>query len=165
MAKGRKPRVKEQLAINEENGSLVGFIHEESNECVENLHPEEAGPQPDCESTCEEYNYQRAAQVTQVDIRPGMVLSGITHTCSMWELGDVSDHKICDLDKKIFEQELKSAFNKIHREYEKKAIIYNCSDWTLHRQLIRLGFEKVHEYEGFSDLSPVCVFVKITKKS
>jgi len=165
MAKGRKPRVKVVEEVIEEL-AVVNTISatEESNECVENLHPEEARPQPDCESTTK-LDHNRYAQVLHTDLLRGMVLTGIGNTCSMFELGNANSDFLAEVSKRDFEEMLRRSLNNIGKNYRRRAILYNCTAGYMKKDLKRLGFVALTEYKGYSDANNVTVFIKKTTTS
>lgn len=160
MAKGRKPKAAAQVAINEGTEALMETAPQqlENADVVENCNQTECGTN----HYQHEEHITRLVQVHQVDLKGGMVLNGITNTCSMYELGNGNSSVLSEISKSEFEDMLKEAFHKIGKKYSRRSIIYNCTNDYIVRDLKRLGFKPVTTYKGYSDSYDVTVFIKNT---
>lgn len=161
MTRVRKPRVKKE-AVAKDQQYLIA--HDPIGEVLE-------AAQEDVAQCCQEVRDQPANQNTDLvqtislEMPNWMRLNQIRNTCSMWELGNVESQAISTMSRFEFEIALCKAFEKIHKSYDSKAIIYNCSNKNFHKHLKRLGFKKVFSYKGYSSYEDVITFVKKTGES
>ena len=159
MAKGRKSKAAAQVAINEEAEVLIKTEDQQ----LENPDIPETCNQTECGTSQNQHGEQvKLVQVHQVDLIRGMVLNEIPNTCSMYELGNGNSSAISEISRTEFEDILRGAFNKMGKNYQRRAIIYNCTNDYMVKDLKRLGFKPTTTYKGYSDSQNVTVFIKNT---
>lgn len=158
MTRVRKPRVKKE-AVTEDQQDLQAI-----NPMGEILQPEQENVLTECQEVCDQPSNKSAYFVEAISLEmPNyMKLNQVGNTCSMWELGNVERSSISSISKTEFEFALCKALEKINKSYDSKAIIYNCSNESLHKNLKKLGFKKAFSYKGYSSYSDVITFVKRT---
>lgn len=80
-----------------------------------------------------------------------MKINKIAGTCSMFELANLNSYSLEGLDRQGFLRITNRMIHEIDREKDqnsKYALIYNCNDYMLHRDLRNIGFRYVTKYRG-----------------